>query len=76
VARMLEANARKRKAEFPSKEAARERFCSRPPFKAFDPEALQLYIEHGFETLSGANARCRGWLRVDCRPCVICSRLS
>ncbi len=76
MARMLEANARKRKAEFPSKEAARERFCSRPPFKAFDPEALQLYIEHGFETLSGANARCRGWLRVDCRPCVICSRLS
>ena len=50
---MLEANARKRKAEFASREAARERFASRQPFKAFNAEALQLYIEHGFETLSG-----------------------
>ena len=51
--RMLEASALKRKPIFPSKAAVLERFRGRQPFSSFTAEALQLYIEHGFETLPG-----------------------
>ena len=53
VGRILEANALKRKAIFPSKAAVRERFRGRQPFSSFSAEALQLYIEHSFEVLPG-----------------------
>ena len=60
AARTLERLAKKRKAEFPSEEAASERL--QQTFEAFDAEALQMYIEHGFKTLSGA-APIPGWFR-------------
>ncbi len=51
--RILQASALKRKATFPSKAAVHERFRGRQPFSSFSAEALQLYIEHGFEALPG-----------------------
>jgi pimeloyl-ACP methyl ester carboxylesterase len=39
--------ARKRKAVFPSRRAAYDNYRSKPPFAAFDPEALQCYVDFG-----------------------------
>ena len=40
--------ARKRRASFPSRAAAIENYRSKPPFAAFDPVALECYVEYGF----------------------------
>lgn len=40
--------ARNRRATFDSYEAVIERYASRPPFSAVDPEVLDDYVRHGF----------------------------
>ncbi len=40
--------ARARRADFPSREAVRERYGSRPPLSFLTPEALHAYVEFGF----------------------------
>lgn len=45
--------ARKRRAVFPSKAAARENYASKPPFATFHPAALDAYVEHGFVDCEG-----------------------
>lgn len=40
--------ARNRRAAFPSKRAAYERYASRPPLDVLRPDALAAYVEHGF----------------------------
>ena len=47
--------ARNRRAAFPSKRAAYERYASRPPLDVLRPDALAAYVEHGFvDDTSGA----------------------
>lgn len=43
--------ARKRKAVFPSRQAAYDNYRSKPPFAAFDPEALRCYVDFGLVDL-------------------------
>ncbi len=38
----------RRRAVFPSREAAFERYASRPPLDVLTPETLRAYVEHGF----------------------------
>jgi pimeloyl-ACP methyl ester carboxylesterase len=45
---MLRDGARKRRAVFDSFEAAIANFASKPPMAAFDPDALDAYVRHGF----------------------------
>lgn len=40
--------ARKRRASFPSRQAAMENYRSKPPFNRFAPAALETYVEFGF----------------------------
>lgn len=40
--------ARKRRPSFPSRRAAFDNYRSKPPFSAFDPQALHDYVEYGF----------------------------
>ena len=40
--------ARRRRAEFPSRDEARQRFAGRPPLSLLDPDVLHAYVEHGF----------------------------
>jgi pimeloyl-ACP methyl ester carboxylesterase len=40
--------ARRRRASFPSRQAALEHYRAKPPFGQFDPEALRCYVEFGF----------------------------
>ena len=44
----LRDGARKRRAVFDSFEAAIANFASKPPMAAFDPDALDAYVRHGF----------------------------
>lgn len=44
----LAAGARRRRAVFPSHEAAIENFASKPPLRSFTPAALEAYVRHGF----------------------------
>lgn len=44
----LAAGARRRRATFPSVEAAIEHYSSKPPMAAFAPAALRAYVEYGF----------------------------
>lgn len=44
----LAAGARRRRATFPSIEAAYERYAAKPPLNAFEPAALWSYVTHGF----------------------------
>lgn len=54
--------ARHRRAEFPSRRAAYDRYRSRPPLDALHPDALAAYVEHGFvDTDDGA-------VRLACEP--------
>ncbi len=58
----LSASAARRRASFASLQAARDNFASKPPMNAFDPAALDGYIEGGFEELEDGTAALR------CRP--------
>ncbi len=44
----LAAGARRRRAVFPSYEAAIENFAAKPPLRSFTREALDAYVRHGF----------------------------
>jgi len=44
----LEAVAMRRKDRFASRQDALANFAAKPPFASFAPEALRLYVEHGF----------------------------
>jgi pimeloyl-ACP methyl ester carboxylesterase len=54
--------ARRRRPEFPSREAALANFSAKPPLDILDPEALSLYVDHGFEDTS------EGTVRLKCEP--------
>lgn len=51
--------ARRRRGEFASRQAAYERYASRPPFSVWQPAVLQAYVDHGFEQLSDGSVRLR-----------------
>jgi hypothetical protein len=59
VANSLAAGARRRRAVFPSREAALWRYASRPPLGELTAETLAAYVEHGFEDLPDGTARLR-----------------
>lgn len=52
----LIAGARRRRATFPSVEAAIANYASKPPLGAFDPAALDAYVRYGF-TANGDGVR-------------------
>lgn len=54
--------ARRRREVFPSRAAAYRHFSEKEPFRAFDPEALRAYVDHGFDDLGDGTVRlsCRG----------------
>jgi pimeloyl-ACP methyl ester carboxylesterase len=45
---LLAVGARRRRASFPSFEAAIANYAAKPPLAAFTPEALEAYVRHGF----------------------------
>jgi pimeloyl-ACP methyl ester carboxylesterase len=53
-----------RRATFASKEAARDRYGSRPPLDCFTAEALWAYVDHGFRELDD------GTVELKCLPAV------
>lgn len=55
----LVAGARRRRPEFESREAAFDRYRSRPPFSDVDPDMLRLYIDEGFRDLPDGSIRLR-----------------
>jgi len=59
----LAAGARRRRAEFPSKQAAFDNFAGKPPFDRLHPDALWAYVDHGF-ALEDAD----GTVRLKCEP--------
>jgi pimeloyl-ACP methyl ester carboxylesterase len=55
---MLVAATRRRRALFPSIEAARANYAAKPPLDAFDPDALDAYVRFGFHPdVDGAGVR-------------------
>lgn len=55
----LAIGARRRRASFPSFEAAFDNYASKPPLGAFTPDALCAYVEHGFRPSDeGVTLRC------------------
>ncbi|CAN5709754.1 MAG: alpha/beta fold hydrolase [Ilumatobacteraceae bacterium] len=59
---LLAAGARRRRAVFPSFEAAVENYASKPPLGGFDPAALDAYVRYGFAP-DGS-----GGVRLKCDP--------
>eukprot|EP01041_Mallomonas_annulata_P019067 gene19067-38259_t len=56
----LAAGARRRRATFPSYEAAIENFSAKPPLRGFTPAALDAYVRFGFrEDADGVHLKCR-----------------
>ena len=54
--------AARRRATFPSAEAARENFAGKPPLSVLHPDALAAYVEHGFDVQADGSVTLR------CRP--------
>jgi pimeloyl-ACP methyl ester carboxylesterase len=54
--------ARRRRPEFPSREAAYENFSSKPPLNVLAPEVLRLYVDYGFKDTP------TGTVRLKCEP--------
>jgi len=55
----LPAGARRRRASFPSFEAALENFASKPPLVSFHPAAREAYVRHGFKpSADGIELKC------------------
>jgi pimeloyl-ACP methyl ester carboxylesterase len=52
----------RRRAEFPSYDAAYRNFAAKPPLEALDPSALRAYVDFGFEEQRD------GSVRLKCRP--------
>lgn len=57
----LAVGARRRREVFESRQAAYERYRSKPPFSGFADVALRAYVEHGFDDLDD------GTVRLKCR---------
>jgi pimeloyl-ACP methyl ester carboxylesterase len=55
----LSAGARRRRAVFPSRQAAYENFATKPPLDTAQPEALEAYVTWGFEELPDGTVRLR-----------------
>ena len=55
----LVAGARRRRPEFESRQAAFERYGSRPPFSIIDTEVLRGYVDYGFRELADGTVRLR-----------------
>ncbi len=55
----LVAGARRRRAEFESRDAAFDRYASRPPFSEVDPGVLRIYVDEGFADLADGSVRLR-----------------
>jgi len=55
----LVAGARRRRPEFESRQAARDRYGSRPPFSEIDAAVLQAYVDYGFRDLPDGTVRLR-----------------
>jgi len=49
--------ARRRREVFPSREAAYEHLAAKGAFQAFDPGALRVYVDHGFDDLEDGSVR-------------------
>lgn len=58
----LAEGALRRRPGFPSREAARENFASKPPMSSFHPEALEAYLDAAFSVAPD------GSLHLKCRP--------
>src|SRR5262245_26668024 len=56
------AGARRRRPEFPSRDAAYENFSSKPPLNVLAPEVLRLYVDYGFKNTPD------GTVRLKCEP--------
>jgi pimeloyl-ACP methyl ester carboxylesterase len=54
--------ASRRRPVFPSKQAAIDRYGSRPPMDCYTPEALEIYVDHGFRELDD------GTVQLKCLP--------
>ena len=59
---ILATRARHRRPTFGSREEARRHYASKPPLDAVHPEALQAYVDHGFEDSPD------GGVRLKCDP--------
>ena len=56
----LVAATRKRRATFPSLAEAKANFASKPPMSAFHPDALDAYVDYGFEPCTeGVTLKCK-----------------
>ena len=56
----LVAATRKRRATFASLDEAKANFASKPPMSAFHPDALNAYVEYGFEPCAeGVTLKCK-----------------
>ncbi|HKA02686.1 MAG TPA: alpha/beta hydrolase, partial [Acidimicrobiales bacterium] len=53
---------RRRRPEFPSRDAAYENFSSKPPLNVLAPEVLRLYVDYGFKNTPD------GTVRLKCEP--------
>lgn len=52
-------SARRRRASFPSFDAARENYGAKPPMSMFHPDVLRLYVAHGFRPApEGVRIKC------------------
>jgi pimeloyl-ACP methyl ester carboxylesterase len=58
----LAAGAARRRATFPSFDAAYDNFAGKPPLDRLDPDALRAYVRHGFR------AQPDGTVALKCRP--------
>lgn len=63
-ANWLAAGTRRRRDVFESRQAAYDHYRSKPPFAAWDDEALRLYVEYGFADRTDGE----GGVRLACRP--------
>lgn len=55
----LVAGARRRRPEFDSRDAAFERYASRPPFSEIDADVLRAYVNYGFGEVADGSVRLR-----------------
>jgi pimeloyl-ACP methyl ester carboxylesterase len=58
----LSEGARRRREEFPDRDAAYANYASKPPFSTLAPSALRAYVDYGFDDLPDGTVRlkCRG----------------
>jgi pimeloyl-ACP methyl ester carboxylesterase len=61
-AKTLAPSARRRREVFPSRDEAYANYLNKPPFSTFDPAAVRVYVDYGFEDLDDGTVRlrCRG----------------